>query len=271
MGTSASYPGPTGRNPLLPPWAPPAGDREGEADGEVETQLPEVIPWSTPKSSLSRFATSLSRGSGNQGYLRSAIRDFVGSQGGSRSATRAARAGRASAQRLGGFLSSVVNNGATAAANSLGLQGFIGQDVDTLLEALVDRIAPAGALLEDSAARKATIQTLDELFLEYSVSENGLDALDALNAEDIKHAIQQCVANYIYTRLVQVMSMRIELRSTDHLIQVENAVKDYIYPTVRLDLMDKADVLSIDWNGKEGHDFIERIYQEGYAILESLL
>jgi len=273
MGTSASYTGPTGRNPLLPSWAPPASDQDDQGPDEIslEPPVPELVPWSTPKSSLSRFASSLSRGSVRQESVKSAIRDFVRAQGGARRASRAARAGRASAQRLGGFLASVVNEGVTAAASSLGLQEFIGQDVNTFLAALVDRIAPEGALLEDSAARASTIQTLDELFQEYAVSENGLDALNALNSEGVKHALQQYIANYIYIRLVQVISHGVESRSTDHLIWVENAVRDYVFPTVRLDLMNRTDVLSIDWSGQKGHDFIERIYQEGYELIEKIL
>jgi len=281
MGTSASYTGPTGRNPLLPSWVPPAGDQDDQGDEipspatpdetSLEPQIPELIPWSIPKSSLSRFASSLRQGSVRQESVKSAIRDFVRAQGGARRASRAARAGRASAQRLGGFLASVANEGVTAAVSSLGLQEFIGQDVDTVLAALVDRIAPAGAFLEDSAARAATIQTLDKLFQEYAVSENGLDALNALDSEGVKQTLQQYIANYIYTRLVQVISQGVESRSTDHLIQVENAVRDYIFPTVRLDLMNRTDVLSMDWGGQEGHGFIERIYQEGYELIEKIL
>ncbi|MHC4395629.1 MAG: hypothetical protein ACYS1A_08230 [Planctomycetota bacterium] len=88
---------------------------------------------------------------------------------------------------------------------------------------------------------------------------------------DPDNAREQCVANYIYTRLVQVISQRIESRTTDDLIRVEKAVKDYVFSTVRLDLMNKTDVLSINWNGPEGRDFTERIYQEGYELIEKIL
>jgi hypothetical protein len=165
----------------------------------------------------------------------------------------------------------VVNQGVTAAINSLGLQEFIGQDVYTVLAALVDKIAPEGVFLEDSAARAVTAQIIDELFQQYGVSEKGLEALNALDAEGVKQALQQFIANNIYTRLVQVISNGAESKSTDHLIWVENAVRDYVYPTVRLDLMNRTDVLSIDWNGREGRDFIKRIYQEGYELIENIL
>ena len=293
MGTSASYGGPSGNNPLLPPWAPPPTDGEPMPPASPGPDMPPSdqgqpglesppspqpptatpIPWAGPKASLSRFASSLSGrgGMGGRGHLRSATRGFVRAQGGARGAARAASAGRASVQKLGGFLTQVITEGTDAAARSLGLQQFVGQDANTLLVALVDQIAPSGALLEDAAAREATIQTLDELFQEYAVQDNGFESLNSLDVEGITHALERYVANYIYTRLVQVISQRLESRSTDEVIQVEKEVKDYVFPTVHLDLMRRTDVLSITWNGKEGYEFVERIYQEGYELIERIL
>ena len=289
MGTSTSYGGPTGENPLLPPWAPPPPEddnREGEAPPptspdtiQPEQERPESpeqeglqpqpakpIPWAIPKRSLSLFASSK-----NQSNLRSAIRGYVRAQGGSRRAAHAARAGRTSAQRLGGFLSSIVNEGIDTAARSLGLQEFIGQDANVLLATFVDQIAPDGALLEEAAAREATIQTLDELFQEYVVGEDGLDGLNALDSDGVQYTLERYLSNYIYTRLIQVISQGVESRGTDELIRVENEVKDYVFSTVHLDIINKTDVLSVDWNGQEGHDFVERIYQEGHELIETLL
>ena len=150
MGTSTSYIGPTGKNSLLPPWASPEEDHDGTS---IEPKPTELIPWSVPKSLLTRSASSR-----NRENLKSAIRGFVQAQGGARGASRAAKTGRTSAQKLGGFLTSVVNQGVIAAINSLGLQEFIGQDVYTVLAALVDKIAPEGVFLEDSVARAVTAQ-----------------------------------------------------------------------------------------------------------------
>jgi hypothetical protein len=164
-----------------------------------------------------------------------------------------------------------MREGATAAAQSLGLQQFVGQDANTLLAALVDRIAPPGALLEDAAARDAMIQTLDELFQEIAVQENGFEALESLDVARTTHTLERYVANYIYIRLVQVISQRLESRSTDEVIRVEKEIKDYVFSTVHLDLLSKTDVLSIDWDAQGGHAFIERIYQEGYELIERML
>src|SRR5258708_7757782 len=127
MGTSASYRGPKGTSSLLPPWAPPVDspdfgdlstppadsdtnpqpdlDADGRQDGEVQPLKP--VPWSQPRAALARFASSTGRNVSDRRQLGSALRKFVGAQGGARRAAQAARAGRASAQRLGGFLATV--------------------------------------------------------------------------------------------------------------------------------------------------------------------
>lgn len=301
MGTSASYGGPKGNNPLLPPWAPPidnvapngngspvqpdgdaapggsdsnSPDNGGQPDSNAPTPTTPTIPltpWKTPKGSLSRYAGSISGGGGGQsGYLRSAMRGFVRAQGGARGATQAARSGRATAQRLGGVLATIVREGTVAVTQTLGLGQYVGQDANTLLVALVDQVAPSGALLEDAAARAATIQTLDELFQKYGVQDNGIEALNALDVDGVKNALEKYLGNYIYTRLVQVIGENIESKSTEDLIKVEKAIKDYIFPRVRLELMDKTDVLSIDWRNEQGRAFVDQIYHEGYQLIETM-
>lgn len=302
MGTSASYGGPKGRNPLLPPWAPPVDNQEPNGDdsptqpdddgspngpdqsapdngGEPNSNVPpqttgpnpsNLTPWSAPKGSLSRYAGSLGGGSGHQGHLRSAMRGFVRAQGGASRASQAARSGRATARRLGGVLSTIARSGTVAAAESLGIGQFVGQDANTLLAALVDRVAPSGALLEEAAAREATIQTLEELFQNYGVQDNGFEALNTLDADGIKNTLGKYLGNYIYTRLVQIIGQKLESRSTEDLIKVERAVKDYIFPRVRLELMDKTDMLSMDWSNAQGQLFVDQIYREGYQLIETI-
>ena len=300
MGTSVSYGGPKGKNPLLPPWAPPidnpvpngddspvqpdgdgapngpdqsAPDNGGEPNSNAPAQTgsnsPNLTPWSAPKGSLSRYAGSLG-GGGGQGHLRSAMRGFVRAQGGASRASQAARSGRATAQRLGGVLSTIARSGTAVAVESLGLGQFVGQDANTLLAALVDRVAPSGALLEEAAAREATIQTLEELFQNYGVQDNGFEALNTLDAEGIKNTLEKYLGNYIYTRLVQIIGQKLESRSTEDLIKVERAVKDYIFPRVRLELMDQTDMLSMDWGNAQGQLFVDQIYREGYQLIETM-
>ena len=151
MGTSTPYFGPTGTSPLLPPWADgTTGPDDGsglDADGGVPAAGPNPQPvpiqpsvnWATPKTGLTRWA----RGTGTR-TLRPVVRNYVGASGGSRTAARAAGAGRASTGRLGRFLATGVQSGFAAATVALtGLRDLVGRDAQFVLAAVVDAIAPA--------------------------------------------------------------------------------------------------------------------------------
>jgi len=200
MGTSSSYPGPTGRNPLLPPWAdeetllppdgtPDEGDDEPPADDVDAADEPQdvaqqdgdtppepLVSWRAPKSTMTRWV----RGSGPTS-LGSVARSYVAASGGPRGAPAASRQGRTATARIGGFLADGLRNGFAQAARNLGLQNFVGRDAQFVLASFIDLLAPDGALREDAAARKAVIETMSELFGRFDVETNGLDALDSLD------------------------------------------------------------------------------------------
>ncbi len=274
MGTSQSYGGPTGRTPLLPPWAPdappPNGDQESQPpDGQG---VPSGIPiggntqpaWRVPKSAMRRYANS-----GNIAQMRRAARGFVKAQGGARKAARTASAGRATAGRLGVALSAAVMMGSSGMRKALGIQ-YVGQDVYALLAELVDVIAPDGASNEETAARAAATETLETLFKQYDVAEQGLEGLDQLNRESIGEVIEQYVSTYIYTRLMEVLGSRLENNpnvSVQEVCRMERDIEGYIRESIKLELSER-DILRVDWSSQEGHTFIEEIFTEGYELLE---
>lgn len=281
MGTSSSYGGPSGAGALLPPWASPVAENETGDHGatedsgaeaqdteEEETEVP-ANTWAQAKAAMSRLASSGSSGHAGQERIRRAGSAFVGAQGGYRSARRAAVAGRSTAQRLGGFLGSIVSDGASAAIERFDLQKFVGQGIDTLLTAVVDQLAPTGGQLEEAAARAALVETLAELFTETGVAEEGLESLESLGEEDVASAMQLFVVNYIYERLIQTLARRLENRPVKEVAKLERDIKLFISATIEYDLSD-TDVLSIDWYGPEGRQFIDRIYEDGYSLIENV-
>lgn len=275
MGTSTPYAGPTGTSPLLPPWADgaPGPDESDESQGSgngpdepgsqpVPSRPP--ISWAAPKTGLTRWA----RGTGPR-TLRPIVRNYVGASGGPSTAARSAGTGRASTGRLGGFLSAGVRGGfAAAAATILGLRNLVGHDAQFVLAAVVDAIAPVGALREDAIARVAMIETLTELFEQCDVEAGGIAALDALDADGVGQVIMLSVVNYVYTRFQQELVSRIELNTTSE--RVANTLiaqaKEFFASALRLDLAG-VDVLSIDWQGAEGQRVVTRLYEAAYALL----
>ena len=285
MGTSASYPGPTGRNPLLPPWAeepplsPPdetpeeddgepttdADDADGPQDAEPwdGTTPPEpLVSWRASKSTMTRWV----RGSGPTS-LRSVARSYVGASGGPRGASAASRQGRAATARIGGFLADGLRNGFARAARNLGLQNFVGRDAQFVLASFIDLLAPVGALREDAAARKAVIETMSELFVRLDVEANGLAALDSLNPAGMLELVQISVTNYVNERFQQELVFRIEQGaiSEREANDLSSEVKGFIAGIVRIDL-GGIDPMALDWQGPQGTAFVERIYRAAYSL-----
>jgi hypothetical protein len=265
MGTSSSYGGPGKGGGLLPPWAEPVPG-EGKIDAEA---VPEDASWPAAKAQMTQFGASegikTDRG---RAHLSAAGRHFVRSQGGARSAARGSRSGRASAQRLAGFLSALSTLDLRQAASRFDLQAYVGSKASDLLAALVDRLAPTGAQLEDAAARSAMVATLSELFRERGAEENGLEALQSMSADDVREVVLAYVVRYLDERIAQVLAKGLEDRPADDVLAREKDIHRFIEMTVRLDMSD-MDVLATDWSGIGAVQTIERIFQDAYDLIEN--
>lgn len=275
MGTSTSYTGPTGVSPLLPPWADgstgDAGDGNGTGDdGSSPEPRPQRLPiqppvnWAAAKGNLTRWAH---RTGGRT--LRPAARSYVAASGGSRTAARSATSGRTATGRLGQFLAAGARGGFAAAAESLlGLRNLVGRDAQSVLAAVVDAIAPAGALREEAITRVAMIETLTEMFDHCDVDAGGITALDALNTDGVGQVIMRSVVNYVYIRFQQELVSRIEFGTTSE--RAANMLiaqaKEFFASVLRLDLAG-LDVLAVDWHGPEGQHIVMRLFEAAYALL----
>lgn len=263
MGTSSSYGGPGKGGSLLPPGTPPA---------DVTTTDPLVadnpgLVWPDAKRQMTLFASSggstTVRG---REHLGAASRYFVRAQGGSGNAARASVSGRATAQKIGGFLSLLATAGPSVAAERFGLADFVGSRAEDLLTAVVDRLAPAGRKLEEAAARAAGEATLAELFRTRGADEGGLDALRSLSAADVQEVMLDYVVRYIEERILQVLAKGLEDRPAAEVVEREVEVRRFIAETVRLDL-GSLDVLTMDWQGNRTAVLIERIFREAYDLI----
>jgi hypothetical protein len=211
---------------------------------------------------MTRFA----RGGG--GSLGSIGRSYVSAGGGATGRASSARAGRQTTGRLGGFLASGVRDGFIQAARDIGLTNLVGRDVQFVLAAFVDLIAPTGATVEDAIARKALADTTWEVFQRYGVDVEGIAALDRLSREDVTSIVSFYISNYVNERLQEELFYRVEKGSLDESTanQYADQIKGFIAEVVRLDFQN-IDPLRIDWQGAEGQDLIERKYQEAYGLL----
>jgi hypothetical protein len=242
----------------------------GPDDVATQDSPPSVTPgtppgyWASAKRSLGSAASSQS---GRSGVAR-AGRAYVRARGGPGAAAHSAASARAATARLGGFLSNVAARGVLTALESLGLARFAGRDAHVVFAAIVDALAPEGSELEQSATRVAIEQTLAGLFEEYVTPDGSVAALEAMTPEAIRSALEAAVAATIFNRWLGDLERVLETKSITAVlaIKLERDMESYISETVKLDLKGK-DPLTVQWDGPEGAQFVDRIYQDAYSIL----
>jgi hypothetical protein len=284
MGTSSSYSGPSDGPGLLPAWA--TDDVGGEADdgddtavekptednedeGDVSdsstpiTHDPQIL-WRTAKGNMTRYATS----DGDRDRLRSAGSGYVRAKGGARGASSSAISGKSASRRVGSFISSAARSGISEALGSIGLSDVVGQSADQVFARLVDALAPVGATKEEAAARTATVEVLEYLYNTLIGEDGDLDNLENMNQETVEEAVGRSVSGYIYNRWLDELGLSIERGaiSESRAVQLEREVREYVRSCVQLELGNKG-ILDVDWDGPEGQQIIERVYQDAYNLL----
>jgi hypothetical protein len=281
MGTSSSYGGPTGENPLLPDWAPepelepetePEQDDNQAEDDNDEVQNgddlqsdPNETDWRRPKSNLSNHIRY--RDSSDQKHIKNAFRNFVKANGGSKASTRSSYSGRKTAKNLGGFLSSVSRD-YQQAFNELGID-FNGKNTHQILSELVDSICNGNNTREDSIARDAAVDVLSDLFEDENIEADDLAKFENLDDDKLNTIVENYVSTYVYKRFMQVLASRLENNeiSSEDVLDIEWEIKDLIDSKTR-GTFRKKDSTEINWRGDEGERVINTIFNDVYEIME---
>lgn len=290
MGTSSSYPGPTGRNPLLPPWAddpatvvlddPGAGPAEaaaGNSNGSLAVSddhapqsaspvvpLPLPRPWRGAKIAMREVART---GAGSDPKIQRLGRRFVGALGGSRRATASTGAGRATARNLGAFLAGVARDGIQRTLERLNLSQYLGQPVSVLLTALGRVLAPAGATTEEASAATAYHETMAELVEELVPPAGGVDVFNRMDEDLIRWTMERYVANVIVTRLLQVLTQQLEggAVTPERAVAVEFEIRDYVQSAIELTFSNDS-LTTLDWDSPTARTLVDRLFRQGYGI-----
>jgi hypothetical protein len=195
------------------------------------------------------------------------MRSYVRARHGARTAAASAIAGRSATARIGSFLSEGIRDGFAVVARRFGID-HLGRDVQFVLAAFVELLAPDGAQLDDAAARKATIDTISELFERYDVATNGIEALDHLTEEGMRDAMTLSITHVIDEKFQQDLASRVEdgsmsERAANELMQ---HATDFIRGIVTIDTS-TVDILSMNWDSKEGRDLVQQMYEAAYSLL----
>ena len=287
MGTSSSNIGPKGNNPLLPPWAPPPpeevtindpldspldtpGDKQLDDESSEKPADPKSanaqVNFTSARRNLTRYV-----GERNKDNFRRAAKSYVKSYGGGRRASSTAMSGKTSGARFIGFISGIANNGLNETLRNYDLSDCIGKSADFVLNKIADLLAPSGATNEEAATRNAILDTLSQVYENFELESDGIEALSSLDADNVQSIVQEYVCSYIFRRWLHELGIKFEEKavSTDDLYRAENQAKEYIKEAVKLDFKDR-DILQIDFESQEGQMMIDSIFDEAYIIIEQL-
>lgn len=290
MGTSSSYGGHKDTSHLLPSWARQNGDIDSNStdtgtppddglvdqnisgndnsdDQSTQVQNHESQPqkkWGDAKSVMSRYA---SRGSGQSGPAR-AGRAYISAKGGAQKAAQSVISGKSTARNLANFFATTAQSNISQGLNSIGLGHLIGKDVDTVFSGLIDALSGNGEDFDENIARQAIEDALTSFYEQCSEDQN-FESFKHLTPEQLKSAIENFVSGYIYKRWLQELGNCIERKavSETEAVKLEVEVKIYVRDLVNLEL-DSKNILSIDWNGDEGRQMVDSLYEDAYSLIE---
>jgi len=206
MGTSASYAGPKGSNPLVPSWVdePLAGESGEESNvaaerPEGDSDSPVTGEGEGAVTSLRRAVRSSARSGGSrQDTLRWVAREFrgraIGKSG--RGTRRMAVANRAGSRLVRAF-SELISGGAAALARVLELTSLEGLTTDQVWSRLAEFVCSDGGSIDEAVVRVAFFQSL-----KIEIDRGLVDLLDA-GAEQLASFFENFISECVLQKLSQ--------------------------------------------------------------------
>jgi hypothetical protein len=293
VGTSGSYGGPGGTNPLVPSWLPtaaaPPSDTPSDIASVPPTSLdsppphsvdpsegsqdippaPSPLPQPTSRPDPTRFTaarTNLSKYSRSGGRDRTAlgraISSYVSSaSGGPKQATRRMGSSLATSRGILSFLADVRQRGSEAALRTLSLERLAGRPIQEIFLGLADYVCPDGGTVDEGIARDAFIETIAEL------PTLGVVNLDELTADQVRTVFELYAAHSIEARLYNDIGMKLLVLPSDTraFVAVEAQLFDFIRRGVS-DAMAKASDATLTHANVSA--FVSSVYESSFRVLQ---
>ncbi|MBL4879773.1 MAG: hypothetical protein JKX82_00480 [Oleispira sp.] len=273
MGTSSVYGGPTNSSPKDNPLLPNDFDFgkddnpdeenpqvDENADNDFKESKPrEEVSWEDAKSYMSKLASGTYKNTGR------AISNHIKAYGGSKAASKTARAGISTVISLGNFTSKASSSSFKTILEEYKID-YENKSPREVLNELTNLIAPVPITKDDSIARKALIVTLEyiyEMFDEENINYDSID-VNALNL-----MVPKFIENYIYERIISDLGSRIEYYSESSLdaINTETELKEYINAKVDIAFKGK-DFAQINFNDTTTKSEVESLINQCYTLME---
>lgn len=287
MGTSGMYGGPS----LEPPHLGGGNDADNntqngnsESNGDSSTdnesgdqksgeeQNPKTQPsqdiQNLPRFNGARARSSFTRytNSGGIHNLGKAVRGYVASTGGSRSAAGRMQSSSTLASNLTRFANRVVTEGVEQVLQELDLQSLADRPVAEVLEALVDKIGPEGGTIDEAVARDAMIEAIADF------TSEDLGNFDQLTQEQLGEFVIQVIARSITTKVInEIGTNSLHGSASDaDFQQAESTLEDYTLGAVR-DAFQQELSLGETISSQQVDHKVKEIFSNTFEILQATL
>jgi len=243
MGTSKSYEGAKGN----PNWSPLSGSVTRACDtGTISNN------------SLSNVASNFAKFLGGSNF------------GGRGRSKIGGRAGIRTAQRLGGFLGDVKSSGFRSALSGIGFDVTDTTKPNEAINYLLEYCAGVASSLDETAAKAAERQLLEEIGSEAKDFEE-LARNFELKIEEygIEELLVKYYAYYIYEHLsIDFYEKLIEEKGKAATTNFYTQLRKYLVEKVK-NISRNRDLSKIDWAGKEGDELVKNIFEDTLKAFEN--
>lgn len=235
------------------------GDLGNEID-KSQTPLPnKQVSWKDAKSAFTSIY------SGTRGSIKGAISKYVKAHGGAKSATKTAISGRVTAYNLSNFVSEIGSNGVK---NTLGKWSinYENKSLKQIFNDIINILSPDPITKEDSIARKAMINTMEELYEELENVGYDIQSDETIQPDLLDYVIPKYIESYIYERIINDLGSRIEYSklSIKEIAQKEQEMKDTINAIIS-GVFDGRNFSETSLSEQE----VDSLYNQCYTKIES--
>jgi 8-oxo-dGTP pyrophosphatase MutT (NUDIX family) len=241
MGTSKSYGGMKGK----PNWAPLSSS---------VTRACEI--GKIPNSALNNIASNF-------------VKLIGGSNSGGRGhSTVGGRAGIKTAQKLGGFLSSVQSNGFRSALSGTGFD-FTDKNANDAINYLLEHCAGAVSSIDEVAAKAAEKALLEEIGSDAKTIEELEKNFDEKVKEyGVEELLVRFYADYLYEHLsIDFDEKLIKEKGKQATDNFYTQLKDFLFEKVK-NVSKHRDISKVNFADKAGNDLVKNIFEDTLKAFE---
>jgi hypothetical protein len=161
-------------------------------------------------------------------------------------------AGRAIAQRLGGFINTVGEVGLEEALRREGLAELVGRPAQEILAALLDRLGGPASTIDDVDARTALARLQEELLRDAKTAEDAL--------------LRDYFGLYLFEQFCRVFfEQLVQKRGEPKALSFLSDIKEFIKATL-INRVGRRVISKISWAGQEGARLCSEIMQATLAV-----